>query len=485
MKKKFIINLSLLILLNLLIKPFWVFGIDLSVQNIVGAQEYGFYFSLLNFSLLFNIILDLGITNFNNRGISQNPELLKEYFSNIVVVKFVLAIAYGILSISIALLLGYELRHFSVLVFLVLNQFLISFMLYLRSNISGLQFFTTDSLLSVLDRALMIILCSLALWGNVFHQKFRIEHFVYIQTISYVLATAAIYFVFRYKAGPVRFLFRRSKALELFKRSFPFALLALLMSFYTRADGILLERLLPDGSYDAGIYAQSYRILDALSNFSVLFAALLLPMFSKMIGSKENILPLLRLSFLIMMVLSVALVVSCSVYNENLIKALYHEDNDYSIRVFRWLILSFLPVAATYILGTLLTANGNLKHLNYIAFGGVLINIGLNLALIPLFKAQGAALANLTTQMFVVLAQIYVFLKLWNVRLQKPEIFKFILFLLLAVLSTIATTFLPFFWLVSFMISLALICLMSFVSGTVDVKEIIAAIRLQLRRMAV
>ncbi len=75
MQKKFLTNLGLLLFLNLLIKPFWVLGIDRSVQNAVGAEDFGFYFSILNFSFLFNILLDLGITNFNNRNIAQNSHL--------------------------------------------------------------------------------------------------------------------------------------------------------------------------------------------------------------------------------------------------------------------------------------------------------------------------------------------------------------------------------------------------------------------------
>jgi phosphatidylglycerophosphate synthase len=103
-KKKFVINLIFLLFLNVLVKPFWIFGVERSVQNIVGASEFGFYFSLFNFSLLLNIVLDLGIINFNNRNISQNPQLLGKHLSNIVSLKFILAIVYALLTISAALL---------------------------------------------------------------------------------------------------------------------------------------------------------------------------------------------------------------------------------------------------------------------------------------------------------------------------------------------------------------------------------------------
>ncbi len=64
MKRKFVTNLALLLFLNLLVKPVYAFGIDVGVQNAVGARAYGNYFILLNFSLIFQILLDLGIENF-------------------------------------------------------------------------------------------------------------------------------------------------------------------------------------------------------------------------------------------------------------------------------------------------------------------------------------------------------------------------------------------------------------------------------------
>ena len=58
MRLKFFSHLILMVLLNLLVKPIAIFGIDAQVQNVVGAEEYGIYFSLLNFTYLFNIFLD-------------------------------------------------------------------------------------------------------------------------------------------------------------------------------------------------------------------------------------------------------------------------------------------------------------------------------------------------------------------------------------------------------------------------------------------
>jgi len=164
LKRKFITNLLLLLFLNVLIKPFWIFGIDLTVQNLVGDESYGLYFSLLNFSMILNILLDFGITSYNNKNIAQHGQLLKKHISNIVGLKFLLAGIYAVVCMLTALIIGYKQVQLHLLAFLILNQFLISFTLYLRSNISGLHLFRTDRLLSVLDRSLMIIICRLFIY---------------------------------------------------------------------------------------------------------------------------------------------------------------------------------------------------------------------------------------------------------------------------------------------------------------------------------
>ena len=47
-------------------------------------------------------------------------------------------------------------------------------------------------------------------------------------------------------------------------------------------DSIMLERMIDDNAMQAGIYAQAYRFFEASNMLAYLFAALLLPIFSRM-----------------------------------------------------------------------------------------------------------------------------------------------------------------------------------------------------------
>jgi O-antigen/teichoic acid export membrane protein len=377
------------------------------------------------------------------------------------------------------MLSGYDHRQMGILSLLVFNQFLAFFILYFRSNISGLQFYTTDSLLSVLDRTIMIILCSLVIWGNIIHEKFRIEWFVYIQSISYLLSFTIMLIVVLFKSKRLSFTFDGKVARRLIKQSLPYALLVFLMGIYTRFDAVILERLLPDGRVQAGIYAQSFRILDAASMFAFLFPSLLLPMFSRLLGKGEDINPLTQLSLSLIFIFAVAFSISCFAFNQPIIKTLYHENIAYSSSVFSILVLVFIPISVNYIFGTLLTANGNLKQLNYIAGTLVILNICLNLILIPAHKAIGAAVSSLITQSIAACLQLYFCIKLLKIDFNKVLLLKYLMFIGLSLCSTLIILKFNGAWIGRFVITATLICLMAFISGLLSIKEMLKIANLQ------
>jgi O-antigen/teichoic acid export membrane protein len=378
----------------------------MSVQNEVGPTEYGFYASLFSFSVLINIILDVGITNYNNRNIAQHRHMLSKYFSKIFVIRLMLGLIYFAVAITVGMFMGYSWEQFQLLFVLLFNQFLAMFLLYLRSNVSGLHLFKTDSLLSVLDRFLMIIIVGALLWGGITNIPFKIEWFVYAQTISYLAASMIAFAIVVRKTDYFRPVFKTKYLLIILKQSFPFALLILLMTGFYRMDSVMLERILPDGKYQAGIYAQGFRVLEAVNMFAFLFAGLLLPIFSRLIKKNEPTESLTQFSFSLIIVPAVVLAIGCFYYNEEIIGLLYKHQTIISTRVFQILMLNFVMMATSYIFGTLLTANGNLKELNILAGSMVVLNLVLNFVLIPIYYAYGAALASLITQFIYAVAQI-------------------------------------------------------------------------------
>jgi O-antigen/teichoic acid export membrane protein len=476
MPKRFISNLAFLVFLNLLIKPFWILGIDREVQNTVGPEMYGVYFAVFNFSFLFHIILDFGINNYNNRFISQNQEKLGTHFLNIILAKILLAAIYSIIVFSFALGLQFSAFHQKLLCFLVLNQILLSLLLYFRSNIAALQLFKLDALLSVLDRLLMIAICAALLWGNVFSKPFKIEWFVYGQTIGYGAAAIIALILVLNKAGKIEMRWDKKLLTQILKKSYPYALLGLFMTIYTRVDGVMIERILGEnGPRQAGIYAAGFRLLDAANMIGFLLATILLPMFSKMLKQNEKVDELVVLSTKLIFTFSILLSVTCFFYRAEIMSLLYSGADSYWFDVFGFLILGLVGISSVYVFGTLLTANGNLKKLNFLAIGGVWLNVILNFILIPKYQAFGAVVATLITQGVVAILHIYLVKKVFNYNVNYPLFAALSIFAISVVGLNIIFQNVSWDWKIEIMLLMSISILVSFILRLFKIKSTLKA----------
>lgn len=424
MRKIFATNLIFLLLLNVVIKPLWIFAIDRNVQITLGAQEYGFYFTLFNFSLLFNFLLDMGITNFNNREISYHPQRISHQFINIVAIKLILSLIYLSLTIGLALVLGFQGRQIVLLTILTINQFLASFLLFVRSNLNGLHYFRADSILSVMDKAILILLVSMFLWGNLTY-GFTVEVFALCQTLSYSIAILIALWLLK---GSYRVTINNTlewlAITKLVKKGLPFAVLVLLMTLYSRLDTVLVERLNPGGAVLAGIYAQAFRLFDAFNMYSYLFAALMLPIFSRMISRNEDISEFFNFSFKLLLIPVITIAIPTMVFNYPVMEILYHEHIDISAKALIFLMGSFVFVAFAYLFGTALTAMGNIWLLCKISLVVVIIGLAAMLIMIPRLGVSGAALANLCSNALAAVLQGIFFVREKGLTIQKSTALK-------------------------------------------------------------
>lgn len=473
MNRKFLSNLLLIILLNLLVKPIAIFGIDAAVQNRVGAEEYGLFFSLLNFTFLFNILLDLGINNFTTKNVAQFPEIVPKYFGKVMTIRFLLFIVYTVFSLTLGLVIGYDERAFSMLGFLILNQFFITLIAYIRSHFSGLLFFKTDAFISVLDRILLIIFCGMLLFGPWKADNFQIEWFVWILTGCYGITFLIALLLLFQKIGIPKIKFQKQFSWAIMRQSLPFALLILLMMIYTRTDSVMIERLHENGEYESGVYAQGFRLLDAFFMFGMIFTNLLFPLFSKMLKQKEEVSKLLQTSSKMLIWGAIALAILCFWNGEFILKLIYSSAIEDSILPFQLLMFTFIGMCITLIYGTFLTANGNLKFLNAISAIGLVVNIVLNLFLIPEFGAVGAAFATLITQLMVGIIQWFYVRQL----VQQPLAFRKALELILFTGCLMGLGYLATYSDVHFLFQCLMVALLFFLFKVIHLKELRGLLR--------
>jgi len=473
MRKFFVTNLFFLLTLNILIKSFWILGIDRGIQNAVSAQEYGVYFALLNFTFLFNILLDFGITNYNNRMIARHTNLLKKYFARIIPLKILLSVLYMLVVIVSGLCLGYDCWQTKMLFWMCLTQVLSSFISYFRSNITSLMLFKTDSIISVLDRFLLIVVCGFMLWNSRLRQSFTIERVVYAQFLTMFITFLVALSVCLAKTGFVRMKWNKAFGFLLLRDGLPFAVLGLLMACYNKMDSVMLLSLVDDNGKSSGIYASGFRLVDSANMVSYLFSVILLPLFSKMIKENRKITDVMGAAFHLLLIITTAFVAISLLYSRELMELLYNKHIEESAEVYRWLSFCFVPISMTYIFGTLLTANGSLKYLNIIAGLGMLMNIGLNFILIPLFQQNGAAITSLITQTVTAALQAWLALKIFKVKFDWKYCLKIVFYVFAVAVAAVAVRYaLSASWIVKTVVSLVLFVVMAFAVRILSFKDV-------------
>jgi O-antigen/teichoic acid export membrane protein len=434
MQRKFLSNLILVLLLNVLVKPFYILGVDAEFLKRLEAAnpgEYGEYFSIVGLTFIFNIFLDLGLSNFNTKEVAQNKDHQSNYFSSILSVKFILIFVYLSLLFGSGVLLGYSDHQFYLLTFLGINQILVAFILFFRSNLTGMLRFKEDSVVGVLDRLLLVVMCSLVLWGGITDQELSIELFVWMQTASYAITLLVVIFLVSRSGNIPKLKVFREAIGPLLRKSLPYAVLVLLMTVYYRTDSVMLEQMLSNGKREAALYAQGFRFLEAFSMVGYLFAGLLLPIFAKLIAQKEDVSKMVVLSFKLIFSIAAVLALGVFVYAEEIIQSRYQIEGSELLRSaasLKMLMICFIGMISTYIFGTLLTANGSLNQLNLIAGFGVVLNLGLNFYWIEEEGALGAAKASMITQVLTAILQMGLAIRMLKVKVEQKDLLRVVLF---------------------------------------------------------
>ncbi|MFN5888467.1 MAG: oligosaccharide flippase family protein [Flavobacteriales bacterium] len=401
MERRLFSDLALSLFLNLLIKPLSILFIDAGVQKAVGNEAYGGYFVLFNITVILNIFLDLGINNYSVRYIAQKRSNLDAYVAQVFSLKLLLFLVYIVLVCSAGVLMRISPDAFKHLFILILIQFIIQFIAFNRALLNGQHRFREDAVISVTDRSILIFLVGALLFFS--PENITIEAFIIAQLISYSAALFLSFFLLKQRIKLSHFQFKAGIPITILKDTLPFALLILLMLLYNRIDSVLLQQLKVDGSYQAGIYAQAFRLLDALYMVGMIFAGMLYPVFSRMLHEKnQGLIDLVQSTAKILIGGSFVIAFVMVLNAEFLLSLIYGESlNREAVFVFQCLMVSFACMSFNFLFGTLLTANGSLKTLIISSFFGVVITTTMNSIFIPIYGVKSCAVVSILTQALV------------------------------------------------------------------------------------
>jgi len=361
----------------------------------VGTTGLGKYTFAISFTTLFGAITDLGLSTLAVRHVAKEPAQAEKYLGNIVLLKFFLAlISFGLICLIISLM-HYPPETTKVVYLIGGGASIASLSTGLRWYFQASQRLRYEAILQISYSVFVVFFGILALTFG-----FGVIGLGFAQLIGATLILLPLSWLL------VRRLLHFSLYLDLsfwkslIKRALPFALMSVFTTIYLNIDTVMLSIM--RGDVVTGLYNVASRPIGAVQFLPPLFVTALFPVMSKAYAiSKTDLLEILNKSFQFMLMLSLPIAVGTTLIAHKIIDTLYGTGFENAVPALQILIWAASLVFINGICGTALISAGK-ERLNTTFVGiGVIINIIVNLSLIPSLGHIGTSIGILVTELFV------------------------------------------------------------------------------------
>lgn len=370
------------------------------ITRYLGAEGFGNYATVLAFFGLFGALADLGLASLLTREISR-----KDASEDTLVGKvFALRIASSSIVFALALIavpfLPYtpELR-FGIIVAAAAFVFASSSGVLnglFQKRLAMFWVATVELLGKCLQLGLIIAAVSFD-WGF---------GAIIIALLAYMVFNAAILLLISRRFLRFRLSFDIPFWKTFLRASLPIGLISIVSFAYFKMDTILLSVL--QGSAEVGIYNAAYKIIENLTFFPAMIAGLVLPLFSRYIFHEPEKFRLVAdKTFKVFAVFAAPLAVGGFFLAESLILLIGGPEFQRAALPLRILIFSLAAIFFGNFFNAILIAGNLQKRLLAVLTSVAVVNITLNLLLIPRYSFAGAAGVSLLTEGFVAIATAF------------------------------------------------------------------------------
>jgi O-antigen/teichoic acid export membrane protein len=386
--KKYFKNTSWLFtekILRLLIS----FVVTVLVVRYLGPEQFGLLSYAISFYGLFSTISILGLENISIRELVKYPGRRDDILGSAFLLRLIGGIV-TIILIALTLFISGEPTEISILILIISTSAIFqSFSVidyYFRAEVKA-KYSVYVMMASVLFTSLLKILLIIL--------KAPLIYFAIVLSVEFFAMAAGFLLVYKYnKLKIINWNFREETAMNLLKDSWPLILSGLVIAIYTKIDQVMIKNMLD--SKELGNYAAAVRLSEAWYFIPI---ALTNSLFPAIVNAKKlsNKFYLNRMQKLydILAWIAITIAVPVSIFSGDIINIIFGSEFQSAapvLTIYIWAgVAVFLGVASSQYLIT-----ENFTKLSFFrTLIGMVINVILNLVLIPKYGIIGAAYATL------------------------------------------------------------------------------------------
>ncbi|OEU41980.1 hypothetical protein BGV40_12070 [Methanosarcina sp. Ant1] len=391
-------NTGFLVIGNIISKVVSLFTVILIARYLgdVGYGKYSFVFAFISF---YSIVSELGILQILVREISRDPETAGKMIGNAILVKTVLSVLAFIAAIFSISKMGYpeetiKAVQIAALVLLVdtFNTYGVIYEVNLRMKYS--IFFLLISRMLMLGLIVLIVHFDLGL------------NLIILATVAASAIQNFFTFLFSTRYIKVKFDIDFQVCKYLVINSLPLALSSVFTVIYYRIDTIMLSMMVGDAA--VGIYSAAYRISETFIFIPSILMTSLFPLMSKSFENSNEILAFsYEKSIKYLFSLALPLAVGITMLSDKIMLTIYGDSFRGSIIALQILIWATAIIFINYATSSFFISIHKQKFVMLFTGVGVVINVLLNIILIPKYSYSGSSMATVLTELSILLITFY------------------------------------------------------------------------------
>lgn len=386
----------------------------------LGAEGFGILSFAIAFTSIFAILADLGLNTLIVREIAKDKKFAREYLGTTLSMKIVLSILTIVLVDLTINFLGYTLQTVEVVYIIVLYIIFTSFSQTFYSIFQAFEKMEYQAVGEILNNILMFTGVLL-----VIYYKFDIISFAFIYLITSFIILGYNITICTWKFVLPKMEINWKFWNSTLKEALPFGMTGVFTTIYVSIDSVMLMWM--QGNDVVGLYNAAYKIIGLLAFIPAVINFAIFPIMSRYhISSNKNLKKIVWTYFKLMIIIGVPVLVGISFLSTEIISLIYGKGYEGSVIALQVLIWTTLFVFANSAFVQLFQATNRQLTVTKIVGIGTLINVILNLLLIPRISLVGAGIATALAELtFTILLIISTYKIGYGVNVKKLSFFIF------------------------------------------------------------
>ncbi len=360
----------------------------------VGVEGAGRYFIAVSFTTIWSVFVDLGLANVLVREVAKHREKAGTLLANVLGLKVLFAIGSVIAALLTSWLIGYPVETRVMIAIASIVMVLDSIHLVFYAVMRGFQDLKHEAVGVVTGQACTIVAGSLFIVFGL-PLPFLVVALLVGSTWNVIWSAWAMrrHFGvgFSLSLDPVIVRF-------LWSVTVPFALAGIFSRIYSYIDAILLSKIISEAA--VGIYSVAYKVAFSFQFLPMAFAAAVYPAMSEYyIADHAKLGRIFTATLQYLLVIAMPLALGVAAIARPFILTVYGEPFLGSILPLQILMLSLVFAFLYWPAGSLLNAADRQAKNTTVMGVTMVVNVVLNLLLVPRLGAVGAAVAALVGNM--------------------------------------------------------------------------------------